>query len=195
MRVTRRQLRRIIWETQKKQGYDDKEDESLGMRTGKQKGKKTSKKGRRDDSYGKWGKRGRKDEVEAAASAGPAPCPKAEADDHGYYQDPEDRERERMSGQFGRGGYRGQTMEPAGGGRRRFREAHQGYDAREDESLGMRLGPEHDYEEPEEDRRDDSYGAWGRRDEGSYRRPYRLGRTHICRIIREERRRLLRRRR
>lgn len=39
------------------QGYDDKEDESLGMRTGKESTKKQSKKARRDDSYGKWGKR------------------------------------------------------------------------------------------------------------------------------------------
>ena len=40
------------------QGYDDRQDESLGMRTGKQSSKKVSAKGRRDDSYGKWGKRG-----------------------------------------------------------------------------------------------------------------------------------------
>ena len=40
------------------QGYDDKEDESLGMRTGKESEKKQSEKDRRDDSYGKWGKRG-----------------------------------------------------------------------------------------------------------------------------------------
>ena len=39
------------------QGYDDKEDESLGMRTGKESGKKQSMKDRRDDSYGKFGKR------------------------------------------------------------------------------------------------------------------------------------------
>lgn len=39
------------------QGYNDKEDESLGMRTGKESTKKQSKKDRRDDSYGKWGKR------------------------------------------------------------------------------------------------------------------------------------------
>tara|TARA_R110002020_G_scaffold263910_2_gene478645 strand:+ start:26 stop:1213 length:1188 start_codon:yes stop_codon:yes gene_type:complete len=39
------------------QGYKDKEDESLGMRTGKESGKKQSMKARRDDSYGKWGKR------------------------------------------------------------------------------------------------------------------------------------------
>ena len=41
----------------KKQGYDDREDESLGMRRGAEKGKKDSYKARRDDSYGKFGKR------------------------------------------------------------------------------------------------------------------------------------------
>jgi hypothetical protein len=41
----------------KKQGYDDREDESLGARKGAEKGKKVSMKGRRDDSYGKFGKR------------------------------------------------------------------------------------------------------------------------------------------
>jgi len=41
------------------QGYNDKEDESLGMRTGKESTKKQSDKARRDDSYGKWGKRGK----------------------------------------------------------------------------------------------------------------------------------------
>tara|TARA_R110002153_G_scaffold272235_1_gene440702 strand:- start:1841 stop:2593 length:753 start_codon:yes stop_codon:yes gene_type:complete len=41
----------------KKQGFNDKEDESLGTRTGKESTKKQSMKGRRDDSYGKWGKR------------------------------------------------------------------------------------------------------------------------------------------
>lgn len=41
----------------KTQGYDDRQDESLGSRRGKQSSKKVSSKGRRDDSYGKWGKR------------------------------------------------------------------------------------------------------------------------------------------
>ena len=41
----------------KKQGYDDREDESLGMRKGAEKDKKQSMKDRRDDSYGKFGKR------------------------------------------------------------------------------------------------------------------------------------------
>ena len=39
------------------QGYDDREDESLGMRTGKESSKKQSMKAMREDSYGKWGKR------------------------------------------------------------------------------------------------------------------------------------------
>ena len=39
------------------QGYDDREDESLGARRGAEKGKKQSMKDRRDDSYGKFGKR------------------------------------------------------------------------------------------------------------------------------------------
>ena len=41
----------------KKQGYKAREDESLGMRTGKESGKKQSMKDRRDESYGDWGKR------------------------------------------------------------------------------------------------------------------------------------------
>ena len=51
----------------KKQGYKDREDESLGMRTGKESTKKQSMKDRRDESYGAWGKRkakfGRKNKV------------------------------------------------------------------------------------------------------------------------------------
>jgi len=39
------------------QGYDDEEDESLGMKDGKESTKKQSKKDRRDDSRGKFGKR------------------------------------------------------------------------------------------------------------------------------------------
>ena len=43
--------------TAKKQGYKAREDESLGMRTGKESTKKQSFKARRDESYGAWGKR------------------------------------------------------------------------------------------------------------------------------------------
>ena len=46
-----------ISEKKYKQGYDDREDESLGARRGAEKDKKQSFKDRRDDSYGKFGKR------------------------------------------------------------------------------------------------------------------------------------------
>ena len=41
------------------QGYKDREDESISARRGKESGKKQSFKARRDESYGKWGKRKR----------------------------------------------------------------------------------------------------------------------------------------
>ena len=44
----------------KKQGYAAREDESLGMRTGRESGKRQSMKDRRDESYGDWGKRQKK---------------------------------------------------------------------------------------------------------------------------------------
>jgi hypothetical protein len=50
---------------EKKQGYDDREDESLGARRGAEKDKEQSMKDRRDDSYGKFGKRD--DEAEGKA--------------------------------------------------------------------------------------------------------------------------------
>ena len=43
----------------KKEGYDDREDESVSARKGKEADKKQSFKDRRDESYGKWGKRKR----------------------------------------------------------------------------------------------------------------------------------------
>ena len=46
-----------ISEKKKKEGYDAREDESLGDRRGKESGKKEDYKARRDDSYGKFGKR------------------------------------------------------------------------------------------------------------------------------------------
>jgi hypothetical protein len=44
-----------------RQGYDDREDESIGARLGKEADKKEDYKDRREDSYGKWGKRGEED--------------------------------------------------------------------------------------------------------------------------------------
>ena len=43
----------------KKQGYKDREDESISARRGKESTKKQSFKDRRDESYGKFGKRTR----------------------------------------------------------------------------------------------------------------------------------------
>ena len=43
------------------QGYDDREDESISDRHGPLRDKDVSAKGRRDDAYGKWGKRGKED--------------------------------------------------------------------------------------------------------------------------------------
>ena len=42
----------------------------------------------------------------------------------------------------------------------------QGYNAREDESLGMRIGPERDKTQSMRDRRYESYGDWGKRSKG-----------------------------
>ena len=62
---------------------------------------------------------------------------------------------------------------------------HQGYDAREDESLGMRHGPEAGYEEDEEARRDDSYGAWGRRGLRGESRKRKALKRQLAKTIRE----------
>ncbi len=61
---------RMMMHGGKTQGYDDKENESLGMRRGKQSSKKISAKGRRDDSYGKWGKRDEEDRDITLAKGG-----------------------------------------------------------------------------------------------------------------------------
>ena len=61
---------RMMMHGGKTQGYDDRENESLGMRTGKQSSKKISDKGRRDDSYGKFGKRDEEDRDITMAKGG-----------------------------------------------------------------------------------------------------------------------------
>ena len=50
-----------VEEVDEHQGYDDREDESISDRLGPLKDKDVSAKGRRDDSYGKWGKRDKED--------------------------------------------------------------------------------------------------------------------------------------
>ncbi|HIL96265.1 MAG TPA: hypothetical protein EYG51_10150 [Pseudomonadales bacterium] len=116
MRITKRQLLRIIREEH--QGYDAREDESLGMRRGPEHDHSESEEDRREDSYGKWGKRGR---GHASSRNLKKYFPTTSHEDE------------------------------------------QGYDDREDESLGMRRGAERDHSESDEDRREDSYGKWGTR--------------------------------
>ena len=55
--ITKKEKPKAWITKKKKQGYDAREDESLGMRTGKESGKKQSFKDRRDESYGAWGRR------------------------------------------------------------------------------------------------------------------------------------------
>ncbi len=99
------------------QGYDDREDESLGERTGPESEHIQGLKARREDSYGKWGTR----------------------DDRHHDEHHEDRHHEDRH--------------------------RQGYDDREDESLGERTGPESAHTQDDRARREDSYGKWGDRDE------------------------------
>ena len=89
-----------------KQGYKAREDESLGMRTGRESGKSQSMKDRRDESYGAWGKRGNQKINKAKGGT--------VKKQHGGMAPPV-------------GG-----AAPAAGG------AHQGHNARLDESLGAR---------------------------------------------------------
>jgi len=65
----------------------------------------------------------------------------------------------------------------------------QGYDSREDESLGMRRGAEAGYEQGETARRDDSYGAWGQRGRRHESRNRRALKRKLARTIRETLRR------
>jgi hypothetical protein len=51
------ELKKAHTKEMKKQGYNDKEDESLGMRTGAEDTKSQSEKSRRDESYGDYGTR------------------------------------------------------------------------------------------------------------------------------------------
>jgi len=52
------------------QGYDARQDESLGMRRGKESGYTQSDRARREDSYGKWGKRGAENRGISMATGG-----------------------------------------------------------------------------------------------------------------------------
>lgn len=160
----------------KLQGYAARQDESLGMRTGKQSSKKVSAKGRRDDSYGKFGKRDMENRKISMAHGGKTQGYNAKLDEDlgnrlgresSYSQSLKDRRDESKAGNktLGRRAYSSvRTMDK---GDRMF--AHggktQGYDDKQNESLGMRTGKASSKLQTKKDRRDESYGAWGKRGE------------------------------
>ena len=134
------------------QGYDDKLDESLGMRTGTGSMTKQSYKDRRDESKAANKMLGRR----AYASV--------ESMDKGDRMMMEGGDTEMMYGgkmKMMEGG----KMKMAHGGRMK-----QGYDAREDESLGMRRGKQSSKKVSAKGRRDDSYGKFGKRDKEAKKR-------------------------
>ena len=122
----------------KTQGYNDKLDEDLGTRLGRERGYKQSLKDRRDES-----KAGNK-------TLGRRAYASVDTMDKGDIM-------------FMHGGktkmMHGGKMKMAHGGKMK-----QGYDAREDESLGMRTGAESTKKQSMKARRDDSYGKFGKRD-------------------------------
>ena len=144
------------------QGYDDKEDESLGMRTGKESGKHQSMKDRRNDSYGKFGKRDEEHRDHKMHEESDA-----ERDDHAERAGKEvahdaHYDGRRHSGRDGEDVTK--DLEYDDYKDRHHMEEDQGYDDKEDESLGMRTGKESDKKQSMKDRRDDSYGKFGKRD-------------------------------
>jgi hypothetical protein len=60
----------------------------------------------------------------------------------------------------------GPIKKKAGGKIKKYAAGGQGYKAREDESLGMRTGPEASKTQSMAARRDESYGDWGKRRRG-----------------------------
>ena len=172
-------------EVHEEQGYDDKEDESLGMRTGKESSKKQSDKARRDDSYGQFGKRdeehrdikeqekdaGLDDKYDWDASTtarkGIDEESDVERDDHAERAGKEvahdaHYDGRRHSGKDGEDVVK--DLEYDDWKDKHRTDEEQGYDDKEDESLGMRTGDESDKKQSMKDRRDDSYGQFGKRD-------------------------------
>lgn len=141
------------------QGYNDREDEQLGMKDGKESGKKQSYADRRDDSRGDFGHRhGGHLEEESDA----------ERDDHA----------ERAGREVARDAHYDGRKHPGKDGEdvtkdleyddwkdKHHMEEGQGYDDKEDESLGMKDGKESDKKQSMKDRRDERYGKFGKRDE------------------------------
>ena len=146
-----------------KQGYDDRQDESLGMRTGRQSSKKQNYKARREDSYGKWGQRDLEDRHISMEHGGRQGYDDRQDESLGMRTGKESSKKQSMKARredsYGKWGKRGSehrhtSMEHGG---------RQGYNDRQDESLGMRTGKESSKKQSMKARREDSYGKWGKR--------------------------------
>lgn len=143
----------------KTQGYRDEQDESLGMRTGSEASKKQSMKARREDSYGKWGKRDAEDRKISMAHGGKTQGYDDEQDESlgmrtGKESSKTQNYKARREDSYGKWGKRSKedrdiTMKKGG--------KTQGYNAQLDESLGMRTGT--DKTQSYKARRDESKGA------------------------------------
>ena len=164
------------------QGYDDKEDESLGMRTGKESGKHQSMKDRRDDSYGKFGKRD--EEHREISKEGQGYDDKEDESlgmRTGKESDHKQSDKARRDDSYGKFGkrdseHREKSLEETLSQLDELAQLDekQGYDDKEDEQLGMKDGKESDKKQSMKDRRDDSRGKFGKRDKEDGNKPHSL---------------------
>jgi len=140
------------------QGYNDREDEQLGMKDGKESGKEQSMHDRRDDSRGDFGHRhgGHLEEESDAEMDDHAERAGKEVAHDAHYDGRKHsgRDGEDVTKDLEYDDYKDHHRADEG----------QGYDDKEDESLGMRTGKESDHKQSDKARRDDSYGKFGKRD-------------------------------
>ena len=141
------------------QGYNDREDEQLGMKDGKESGKEQSMHDRRDDSRGDFGHRhgGHLEEESDAEMDDHAERAgkKVAHDAHYDGRKHAGRDGEDVTKDLEYDDYKDHHRADEG----------QGYDDKEDESLGMKDGKESDKKQSDKDRRDERYGKFGKRDE------------------------------
>ena len=141
------------------QGYNDREDEQLGMKDGKESGKDDNYAGRRDQSRGDFGHRhgGHLEEESDAEMDDHAERAgkKVAHDAHYDGRKHSGRDGEDVTKDLEYDDYKDHHRADEG----------QGYDDKEDESLGMKDGKESDKKQSKKDRRDERFGKYGERDE------------------------------
>ena len=141
------------------QGYRDRQDESLGMRSGRESSKTQDMRARREDSYGKWGKRDAENRGTSMAHGGKTQGYDDRQDEslsmrtgrEGSKKQNYKARREDSYGKWGKRGTEGRHITMKKGGKT------QGYNDQLDESLGMRTGT--GKTQSYKDRRDESKGA------------------------------------